>query len=169
VHRQLASTAISRSGPSDRSLRSISAVDPWLFFFTERCSVFFAPDISACWSMMGGAEFSGSICQRAKPLPTCASGRRHLRLTVGPQLYHSKENPTPRDKYRAPPISAAGTLANRGRYGGSGGGATQAADAATARRRRLERRRRGDGARRRWQPDARTARRRWLKERRAGG
>jgi hypothetical protein len=82
---QLASTAISHSGPSDRRLGSISAVDSRLFFFTEHCSVFFAPNVPACKSMTGGAMFSGSNRQREEPLPTCASGRRHLRLTVGPQ------------------------------------------------------------------------------------
>jgi hypothetical protein len=42
-----ASTIISHSGPSDRSLRSISAVHPQLFFFTERRSVSFC---TGCFS-----------------------------------------------------------------------------------------------------------------------
>jgi hypothetical protein len=75
---RLASTAIRHSGPSDRRHRSILAVDSRLFFFTEHCSVFFAPNVPACKSMTGGAKFSGSNRQRAEPLPTCASGRRPL-------------------------------------------------------------------------------------------
>jgi hypothetical protein len=38
---QLASTAISHFGPSDRRLGTISAVHPRWFFFTERRCVFF--------------------------------------------------------------------------------------------------------------------------------
>jgi hypothetical protein len=108
-------TAISQCGPSDRRLRSISAVHPQWFFLLSAAVFFFTPNISARRSMTGGPHTQGPSDQRAGHFPLACPFVCPLASDSGATVIPVKKNPkyppqSARDKI-VPPVTFGETLA----------------------------------------------------------